>query len=68
MVFKTYFTSNYLLLFFLSVFMTSCSRYHIPQQPEAYSNQMKIQEDTMTTIDKYDFSEDYEIMSRWRPE
>ncbi len=23
---------------------------------------------TMTTIDKYDFSEDYEIMSRWRPE
>jgi hypothetical protein len=48
--------------------MTSCSRYHNPQQSEVYSNKMKIPEDTITTIDKYDFSEDYEIMSRLPPE
>lgn len=46
----------------------SCSSYHQSQLPEAYSKKMKIPEDTIATIDKYDFSEDYEIMSRWTPE
>lgn len=48
--------------------MSSCSRYHKPQQSEAFSDRLKIPEDTNTTIDRYDFSEDYEIMSRWTPE
>jgi hypothetical protein len=46
----------------------SCSSYHNSQPSEAYSSKMKIPEDTIATIDKYDFSEDYEIMSKWTPE
>ena len=68
MVFKISFNSNFLLLFFLSVFLMSCSSYHHSQMPEAYSKKMKIPEDTIATIDKYDFSKEYEIMSKWTPE
>lgn len=30
----------------------------LSQMPEAYSNKIEIPEDTIATIDKYDFSED----------
>lgn len=68
MVFKYFLKSNFLLLFFLSVLLMSCSSYHISQIPKAYSNKMTIPEDTIATIDKYDFSKEYEIMSKWTPE
>lgn len=68
MVLKFLCKSNFLLLFFLSVLLMSCSSYHHSQMPEAYSNKIKIPEDTIATIDKYDFSEEYEIMSKWTPE
>jgi hypothetical protein len=46
----------------------SCSSYHQSQMPEAYSKKINIPEDTIATIDKYDFSKEFEIMSKWTPE
>jgi hypothetical protein len=37
--------------------MSSYSRYYKPQQSEAFSDRVKIPEDTITTIDRYDLLE-----------